>query len=352
MKKILIITFVLIFQLFAQSQSFQRIPMIEVFTSSTCGPCNPGNVSLNNVLNNYTDQYTLLKYQMSWPGTGDPYFTSEGGSRRSFYAVNSVPNLQVDGGFNGNPSSFSNSLFEQSAAIPSYTGLSATYTVSGQTVDVSVSINPHENITSSSKLYVAIFEHKTFLNLKSNGETEFENVMKKMLPGGFQGGQYIASLDSGVQQNYNFSYTFNGTYILPSDAQNQVNLNTNHTVEDFNNLGVAVWVQINSTKEILQSASATDPNSINEIDNTIANFSLYPNPADQTTTIALNNCNEKNVNIVITNLLGEVVVNESFKPTSLSSYHKVNLKSLHSGTYTISLIGDNLFTSKKLQIIK
>ena len=342
----------LIFQLFAQSQTFQRIPMIEVFTSSTCGPCNPGNVALNNVLNNYTDQYTLLKYQMSWPGTGDPYFTSEGGSRRSFYAVNSVPNLQVDGGFNGNPSSFSNALFEQSAAIPSYTSLSATYSVTGQTVDVSVSINPHENITLSSKLYVAIFEHRTFLNLKSNGETEFENVMKKMLPGGFQGGQYIASLDSGVQQNFDFSYTFNGTYVLPADAQNQVNHNTNHTVEDFNNLGVAVWVQVNSTKEILQSASATDPNNINEINNSISNFNLFPNPTNQTTTIALNNINEEKVNIVITNLLGEVVLNKSFNPNNLNSNYQLNLETLHSGIYTISLIGDDLFLSKKLQIIK
>ena len=352
MKNILITSFVLIFQLFAQSQSFQRIPMIEVFTSSTCGPCNPGNIALNNVLNNYTDQYTLLKYQMSWPGTGDPYFTSEGGSRRSFYAVNSVPNLQVDGGFNGNPSSFSNSLFEQSAAIPSYTGLSATYSVTGQTVDVSVSINPHENITLSSKLYVAIFEHRTFLNLKSNGETEFENVMKKMLPGGFQGGQYIASLDSGVQQNFDYSYTFNGTYILPADAQNQVNHNTNHTVEDFNNLGVAVWVQINSTKEILQSASATDPNDINEINNPVSNFNLFPNPTNQTTTIALNNINEEKVNIVVTNLLGEVVVNKSFNPNNLNSFYQLNLDNLQSGIYTISLIGDDLFLSKKLQIIK
>ena len=59
--------------------------MFEVFTSSTCGPCVQGNINLGNVLSNYSEQYSLLKYQMSWPGNGDPYFTDEGYDRRVFY---------------------------------------------------------------------------------------------------------------------------------------------------------------------------------------------------------------------------------------------------------------------------
>ena len=51
----------------------QRIPMLEVFISSTCPPCVQGNINLSDVLANYNQiDYTLLKYQMSWPGSGDP----------------------------------------------------------------------------------------------------------------------------------------------------------------------------------------------------------------------------------------------------------------------------------------
>ena len=76
----------------------QRTPMLEVFTSSTCPPCVQGNINLKDVLSNYSQtDYTLLKYQMSWPGSGDPYYTQEAGDRRTFYSVNSVPRFEIDG---------------------------------------------------------------------------------------------------------------------------------------------------------------------------------------------------------------------------------------------------------------
>ena len=97
--KHILITSSLFIALFSNyySQNPQRIPMIEAFSSSTCGPCNSGNVTTSNVLANFPGQYTLLKYQMNWPGSGDPYYTSEAGSRKSYYGVNSVPRLQIDG---------------------------------------------------------------------------------------------------------------------------------------------------------------------------------------------------------------------------------------------------------------
>ena len=186
---------------------------------------------------------------MNWPGSGDPYYTSEAGSRKSYYGVNSVPRLQIDGQFDGNPSTFTTQVFNQYANIPSYTAISANYTISGQTVDINITVDPYENHTDL-KLFTAIFEYITYNNVATNGETQFYNIMKKLLPGGFQGGQYIASIDSGIQQNFSYSYTFNGSYILPANALNQVIHLINHTVEDFNNLGVAVWLQDNNTKKI------------------------------------------------------------------------------------------------------
>ena len=239
----------------------QRVPMLEVFTSSTCGPCVQGNVNLKTVLSNYSQtDYTLLKYQMSWPGSGDPYYTQEAGDRRTFYGVNSVPRMEVDGGYDGNPSGFTTQEFDEFAGIPSFSTISANYSIyhdlSTAIVDMGITIDPIEDFNSNNlRLFVGIFEFATYNNVGSNGETEFLHVMKKMVPN--SNGYAIQALQSGVSETYNFSYNFQGQYTLPPDANSPINHMTSHSVEDFDNLGVAVWIQDDVTKEVLQSTTAS-----------------------------------------------------------------------------------------------
>ena len=71
--------------------TFPKIPVYEVFSSSTCPPCRPANEHLSPIFEQYQGQIAVVKYQMSWPGTGDPYYTSEGNSRRNYYGVTGVP---------------------------------------------------------------------------------------------------------------------------------------------------------------------------------------------------------------------------------------------------------------------
>ena len=157
-----------------------RRPMLESFTSSTCGPCAPGNVNVSSVLQGYQDnQYSILKYQVDFPGAGDPYYTAEVGDRRTYYSVNSVPDLVVDGNeWQDNSSSLSAQVVDNSIAKISFIDLSSTYSVVGQTVDFQVTIDPLTDFTNLT-LYAAIFEYNTLNNTGSNGETEFEYVMKK-----------------------------------------------------------------------------------------------------------------------------------------------------------------------------
>ena len=206
----------------------QRRPIMESFTSSTCGPCVAGNTNVASVLSNYSDnQYSILKYQMSWPGAGDPYYTDEGGDRRIYYGVNSVPNLVLDGNsWQGNSSALTTQLVDDAIATPSFINLSSNYSIGGQTIDFTVDIDPLADF-SNLTLYAAIFEYITFNNYGTNGEIEFNYVMKKMVPG--SSGFGIASLQEGNQVTENFSYTFQGNYILPPDANNPVNHTTQHT---------------------------------------------------------------------------------------------------------------------------
>ena len=328
-----------------------RRPLLEVFTSSTCGPCVQGNLNLANVLSNYPDLYTMLKYQMSWPGNGDPYFTDEGYDRRIFYGVNSVPRLEIDGGYDSNPSGFTTQEFDDFAAIPSFTTLTANYSVGGQSVDVSISIDPLENMTSNNlRLFTGIFEYLTYNNASSNGEIEFANVMKKMLPNA--SGYVINPLQSGVQQNYDFSYTFQGSYTLPADANSPVNHMIEHTVEDFDNLGVAVWIQDVVTKEILQSTAATLVTNVNE--NKIAqnNFMVFPNPASEVATIAMLGVENQNIDVKVINLIGEVVLTKSITSSSNLDNFNLNISNLSNGIYNVVINSNKSTITKQLQVLR
>ena len=99
--------------------STQKIPMIEHFSSSTCGPCVNVNTTMLNFTNTHPGMFTYTKYQMNWPGNGDPYYTAEGGVRRNFYGVNAVPQCFLDGADQGY-AAVATSVFDQHYAEPAF----------------------------------------------------------------------------------------------------------------------------------------------------------------------------------------------------------------------------------------
>ena len=83
--------------IFAQT-AVPKLPFYELFTSSTCPPCAPANDNLTPIFQDPINdgEFAVVKYQMSWPGTGDPYYTNEGSARKNVYSVSSVPALFVN----------------------------------------------------------------------------------------------------------------------------------------------------------------------------------------------------------------------------------------------------------------
>ncbi len=233
-----------------------RLALHEVFTSSSCGPCNPGNANLNSIFSNSSQTPVILKYQMSWPGNGDPYYTLEGLTRRQYYGVNSVPNMAVDGGWNGNTNSYTNTLLNQFSGVPAFMDIQSDIRVECKTVTVNVTVTPYSDFPGNNVLHLAVIEKLTFNNVSSNGETEFDHVMKKMLPNA--NGTTIGALQKNVPQTFTFSYTFNGNYILPPNATQPVNHSNNHTIEEFFDLDVVAFVQENGTKEVYQATFSQD----------------------------------------------------------------------------------------------
>jgi len=226
-----------------------RKSLHEIFSSSTCGPCAPGNANYKSVVAaRDKNLFTSIKYQQDFPGTGDPYSTTESVARRNYYAINSIPRMEVDGKWDQNASSFTNAIFNQFQAVPSEIEIDATYKVFGKTVTADIKLKSAVNITGDNNvLHVAIIEGKTTDNLKSNGEREFLHVMKKMVPS--QNGTVLTGgLALGVEKSFTLAYEFPGNYRLAPNGQSPINLATEHSVEEFDDLEVIVFVQNKVTK--------------------------------------------------------------------------------------------------------
>lgn len=207
--------------------SEEKIPMIEHFSSSTCGPCVSVNTQMNTFCNNNAGRFTYTKYQMNWPGDGDPYYTEEGGVRRSYYEVNGVPSMFIDGSsFSGNQTSFN-----QQAAKPACFDVTGSFSVEGNVVHVMADIAPYVDIPA--RVYVSVNEKVTHNNVGSNGETTFHHIFMKMLPNG-EGS--VINFVAGENQHFEFTQNMSSTH-----------------VEEMSDLEVSIWVQNYETKEVYNS---------------------------------------------------------------------------------------------------
>jgi len=215
--------------------------MYEEFTSSTCSPCASfNNSTFNPFIATHGHEITLVKYQMNWPSSGDPYYTAEGGVRRTYYGVNSVPDLYVDGKVCGTNTTAVNNAFNTSKATMTYLDIQSEHEIQGNNVIIDCNILPYANYSGVS-VQIAVLERKTTQNATTNGETEFHNVMMKMVPDATGS---MVSLTANQPYNMKYTVDMSGT-----------------NVEEMSDLIVAIFVQA-SNKEILNSNYSTETGSM------------------------------------------------------------------------------------------
>ena len=219
------------------TQTTDRKVCIEHFTSSTCSPCVATNNSMKTLLANTNNEgkFSITKYQMNWPTggsfpNGDPYYTAEGGVRRDYYRVNSVPDVY----FNAKKGNVNQTTFNNALAEPAFAKINGTYYVDGNNIVIDGNMQTFTDMYKRDvRLYVIVNEKKTTGNKGNNGENEFFHVMMKMLPNGE--GQKI-TLNAG--DTYPFHHEFNMS-------------STN--VEEMDDLEVNVFVQDYQLKYIFNS---------------------------------------------------------------------------------------------------
>ena len=324
------------------TSAVQRMPLYETFTSSTCGPCVSGNTNMDALFAANPNKWVCVKYQMSWPGSGDPYFTSEGGFRRQYYSVVGVPMQEIDGGFNSNSNSVTQGDVDNAYSVPSFMIITADMILSGQKVTVNYNIDPKIDYPASARLYIAIVEQETHNNVGSNGETVFHWVMKKMLP--YVTGTPIGPLTAGTTVSNSIDYTFVGNYRLPNSASDPINHTIEHSVEDFNNLLAVVWVQNQATKEVYQAALSSFTNGMNGDERDAIIKSVYPNPANDQLNIDLNITEEESIHVSVVNTLGKTLISRNYSTTIGLNNLKLDFNNISEGLYFVKIIvGDKAY---------
>lgn len=211
----------------------QKIAMIEHFSSSTCGPCVSVNTQMSNLTNQAQNQgkFTYTKYQMNWPGNGDPYYTEEGGVRRQFYGVNAVPNVCLEG-TNLGATTMTQAQLDNAYNTPSFADVRGSFNVDGNNITVKVDFMAYYDMTVE-KAFVTVNEKTTTGNVGTNGETSFHHVFMKFLtsPSGD-----ALNIPAGEYQHFEWTQNMSGTH-----------------VEEMTDLEVSAWIQNIASHEVINS---------------------------------------------------------------------------------------------------
>ena len=205
----------------------QRIPMIEHFSSSTCGPCVAVNQQMHTLTSQNEGKYTYTKF----PTSGDPYNNFEVTQRVQDYGVTGVPNIFLDGRSKGS-NYLTQAMLDERLSAPAYADIRGAFSIEGDNIYVIADFMSYITLNNV-VAYITVNEKTTTRNTGSNGETEFHHILMKMLKS--KTGNPV-SIKAGEYQRLEFTHNMSLT-----------------NVEELNDLEVALWLQNPETQEIYNS---------------------------------------------------------------------------------------------------
>lgn len=222
----------------------ERVLLLESFTNTGCGPCAMYNPAMDALIAANSDKVAAIKYHVNWPSAADPMYlhnTVENGARTSYYGVNSVPHVVIDGNrFSDNPANINQSIIDQLQAIESPLEMRLSYEVdeTANMITVHVMGRVSQTLSGTSKLYVGVIEREIHFSSSPgpNGERDFYSVMKKLLPS--SSGYLLGNLEMGDYFAFTFSWPLANIY-------------------DMSQLDAIAWVQNQTTKEVYQACKSS-----------------------------------------------------------------------------------------------
>ena len=252
----------------------ERIALIEHFTNASCVPCAAQNPDFNALIRANPDKVISVKYQASFPGF-DPMNAqnpSEVMTRGDYYGLEGVPTAWVDGvlpdndygggvgawnitpesGYAGGPYGYNQAALDFASDQTTPISMMLTHEINEDVTEVTVTVaitnESSEDFTmTDGRLQVALVERDIRFPGPpgSNGEIEFEDVMRKMYPDAE--GTSMMTIAAGET----WETTITGD--IPD------------YVYGLNELRVIAFVQDHATTEVWQAAY-TEPAEVNGVD--------------------------------------------------------------------------------------
>jgi hypothetical protein len=314
-----------------------RKVLIEEQTSATCDPCAIRNPGFNQMLSENMDKIVDIKYQVWWPAPGnDPMYLQNTGdvrNRIAYYNYGYAPTAIVDGTIIGDPIYVNADMIDAYAARPAPFSISATADRNQNdfTFNVNVTSNINTTINDTFITYVAVIEdHVGFSTPAStNGETDFYQVMRKMLPSA--SGTKLSTMTEGTTKQLQM------TWALDPDKYKA------------DELRLAVWVQNKHTHEV-QQAFWTGKGLISGIEVAKNNIitGLYPNPATSITTVEFKLDKASDVTANLMDITGRQIMNITSGQMQAGAHAvQMDVSKLAKGVYYINMNADgNVYTQK------
>lgn len=300
-------------------------PLYEEFTSSTCGPCALQNPPLDAVLAGNPLTHSLIKYQVDWPGMGDPYYIPECRLRTQYYENLTAPKLYI----NSKPqwvAGMTQKVYNTHQGILATINIEIATAVilDDNTVIVEANITALEAAAAGLKAHIAIVQKTTTGNTGTNGETEFHNVLMKMLPDA--DGTTLEAMNAGDMVTLSETYNMSGTFM-----------------EDPSDLLAVIFVQDDNDRTVLQSEMA-HISITTEIENNPLNqntVTIYPNPSSDRIYL---NADLKIDELTIFNLMGQLV----HKSAPNASILSVDVKGWTPGIYLFKVRSEHNSMVKRI----
>jgi hypothetical protein len=212
-----------------------RLPFFEEFTSAI----DESSVWFGSSFKKWCENHPFevaINYALNIPGEGDLYYIPDNDTRRAYYGVEYVPRTFCNGTYATAIDTIDIQLaYDTAVQLTSPFEILSSYTLNGHSIVITTNIFPHESISGTS-VHTIVKEKTTTGNVGGGLDNYYNTVMKMFPEGGY-----------GEQVNF-----FNG---IPFTRYFTADLSDTH-IEEYNDLAVAIFVQLDSNKEILQSAYA------------------------------------------------------------------------------------------------
>jgi len=235
--------------MFSQSQ---RLELYEEFTGENCNPCATINPILNAVIHKNSSKVVSIKYQCPIPSSAGPNSlygqnSVEEGVRQTYYSVASAPMGRFEGAVSpggtgsGSPQYFSQSHINTrySVTSPFTMNLTHSYTANEDSLNIKCIIQASQAFTANGalKLRIALEEKEIHFATApgSNGEKNFHDVMRKMVPDA--NGTTLVSSWINTQAD-----TFDFKIVIPS------------YIYDLNEIALVGFIQDDGNKNVIQAA--------------------------------------------------------------------------------------------------